>query len=173
MKKSKYTDEHIAFAVKQTETGTRAEEVCREMGVSQATLYNWKKKYGGLDHAPLLSSTPIWSPLFRLRVIRNPDRLEKSGNPADLSSRWRRKGFLFRLVHFDRWNGVEPPWRSVRVQTIEAFVFHRESLDPAGRIAMRTDGRARETIRSERGATAIIRRPRLGARAGHRRRARR
>ncbi|MES1942427.1 ISEch12 OrfA [Salinisphaera sp. T5B8] len=34
MKKSKYTDEQIAFAVKQTETGTRAEEVCRKMGIS-------------------------------------------------------------------------------------------------------------------------------------------
>ena len=49
MKKSKYTDEQIAFAVKQTETGTRSEEVCRKMGISQATLYNWKKKYGGLS----------------------------------------------------------------------------------------------------------------------------
>jgi len=49
MKKSKYTDEQIAFAVRQTETGTRAEEVCRRMGILQATLYNWKKKYGGLS----------------------------------------------------------------------------------------------------------------------------
>lgn len=49
MKKTKYTDEQIAFAVKQSETGTRAEEVCRKMGISQATLYNWKKKYGGLS----------------------------------------------------------------------------------------------------------------------------
>ena len=49
MKKLRYTNEQIAFAVKQTETGTRAEEVCRKMGISQGTLYNWKKKYGGLS----------------------------------------------------------------------------------------------------------------------------
>ena len=49
MKKSKYTDEQIAFAVKQTETGTCAKEVCRKMGISQATLYNSRKKHGGLS----------------------------------------------------------------------------------------------------------------------------
>ena len=40
MNKLKYTGEQIAFAVKQTETGTRAEEICRKMGMSQAALYN-------------------------------------------------------------------------------------------------------------------------------------
>ena len=48
MKKSKYTDEQIAFALRQGETGTRVEEICRKMGISEATYYNWKKKYGGL-----------------------------------------------------------------------------------------------------------------------------
>lgn len=48
MKKSKFTETQIAFAIKQAETGTRIEEVCRKMGVSEATFYNWKKKYGGL-----------------------------------------------------------------------------------------------------------------------------
>ena len=48
MKKTKFTDEQIAFAVRQTETGTRVGEVCRKMGISEATFYNWKKKYGGL-----------------------------------------------------------------------------------------------------------------------------
>lgn len=48
MKKSKYTDEQIAFALKQADTGTRVEEICRKMGISEATFYNWKKKYGGL-----------------------------------------------------------------------------------------------------------------------------
>lgn len=48
MKKTKYTDEQIAFALRQAETGTRVGEVCRKMGISEATFYNWKKKYGGL-----------------------------------------------------------------------------------------------------------------------------
>ena len=48
MKKSKYTDEQIAFALKQAELGTSVDEVCRKMGISDATFYNWRKKYGGL-----------------------------------------------------------------------------------------------------------------------------
>jgi len=48
MKKSKFTDQQIAFALQQAEAGTAVEEVCRKMGVSQATFYRWKKVYGGL-----------------------------------------------------------------------------------------------------------------------------
>jgi putative transposase len=53
MKKSKFTEAQIAFALKQSETGTRVEEVCRKMGISQATFFNWKKKYGGLGVSEL------------------------------------------------------------------------------------------------------------------------
>ncbi|EZE10420.1 putative transposase subunit [Escherichia coli] len=48
MKKTRYTEEQIAFALKQAETGTRVEELCRKMGISEATFYNWKKKFGGM-----------------------------------------------------------------------------------------------------------------------------
>lgn len=48
MKKTKFTEQQIAFALKQADTGTRVDEVCRKMGISEATFYNWKKKYGGL-----------------------------------------------------------------------------------------------------------------------------
>ena len=53
MKKSKFTEEQIAFALRQVETGTRVSEVCRKMGIGEATLYNWKKKYGGLGVSEL------------------------------------------------------------------------------------------------------------------------
>lgn len=43
MKKTRYTEEQIAFALKQAETGTRVGEVCRKMGIFEATFYNWKK----------------------------------------------------------------------------------------------------------------------------------
>ena len=42
MKKSKFTEAQITFALRQSETGTRVEEICRQMGVSQATFFNWK-----------------------------------------------------------------------------------------------------------------------------------
>ena len=48
MKKTRFTEEQIAFALRQAETGTRISEVCRKMGIADATFYNWKKKYGGL-----------------------------------------------------------------------------------------------------------------------------
>lgn len=53
MKKSKFSDEQIAFALKQAETGTRVEEICRKLGISEATFYNWRKKYGGLGVSEL------------------------------------------------------------------------------------------------------------------------
>ena len=48
MKKTRYTGEQIAFALKQAETGTRVEEVCRKMGISEATFSHWTKKFGGM-----------------------------------------------------------------------------------------------------------------------------
>jgi putative transposase len=48
VKKSNYTEEQIAFALKQGELGTPVEEVCRKMEISDATFYNWRKKFGGL-----------------------------------------------------------------------------------------------------------------------------
>ncbi len=53
MKKSKYTDEQIAFALKQAETGTPVAEVIRRMGISEQTFYRWKKVYGGLGAGEL------------------------------------------------------------------------------------------------------------------------
>jgi putative transposase len=53
LKKSKSTEEQIAFALRQAESGTTVGEVCRKMGISEATFYNWKKKYGGLGVSEL------------------------------------------------------------------------------------------------------------------------
>jgi putative transposase len=53
MKKSKFTESQIAFAIKQAETGVKVDEICRQMGVSQATFFNWKKKYAGLGISEL------------------------------------------------------------------------------------------------------------------------
>lgn len=48
MKKSRYTEEQITFALKQAGTGTPVAEVIRRMGVSEQTFYRWKEVYGGL-----------------------------------------------------------------------------------------------------------------------------
>ena len=48
MKKSRFTNEQIAFALRQVESGTPIEEVCRKLGISQQTFYRWKKKFAGM-----------------------------------------------------------------------------------------------------------------------------
>ncbi|SDB74902.1 putative transposase [Belnapia rosea] len=52
MKRSQYTDQQVAFALQQAEAeaeaGTAVPELCRKMGISEATFYRWKQKYGGL-----------------------------------------------------------------------------------------------------------------------------
>jgi putative transposase len=48
MKASKFTDAQKAFVIKQGDEGTPVAEVCRKAGISQATYFNWKKKYAGL-----------------------------------------------------------------------------------------------------------------------------
>lgn len=53
MKKSKFTEAQIAFALKQSEHGTPVQEVCRKIGITEATFYNWKKKYGGIGVSEL------------------------------------------------------------------------------------------------------------------------
>ena len=53
MKRSRYTEEQIAFALKQQEVGTPVEEICRKLGISDATFYKWKKKYSGLGPSEL------------------------------------------------------------------------------------------------------------------------
>lgn len=48
MRRSRFSEAQIAFVLRQGEEGTKVEEVCRKAGISQATFYKWKTKYGGL-----------------------------------------------------------------------------------------------------------------------------
>ena len=49
MKRKRYTEEQIAFALRQAESGTSVAEVVRKMGISEQTFYRWKRKYAGMD----------------------------------------------------------------------------------------------------------------------------
>jgi putative transposase len=48
MKRKRFTEEQIAFALRQEESGIAASEICRKLGVSEVTFYRWKKKFGSL-----------------------------------------------------------------------------------------------------------------------------
>ena len=49
MKKKRYTEEQIAFALRQHESGTPVAEIVRKLGIAEQTFYRWKKQYGGMD----------------------------------------------------------------------------------------------------------------------------
>jgi putative transposase len=68
MKKSKFTEEQIAYALRQAESGTPVLDVCRKLGVSEQTFYRWKKKYEGMGVAELR----------RLRQLEDENRRLKS-----------------------------------------------------------------------------------------------
>jgi putative transposase len=48
MKQKRYTDEQIAFALRQAESGTAVAEICRKLGVSEPTFYRWKEQFAGM-----------------------------------------------------------------------------------------------------------------------------
>ena len=78
MKKSKFTEEQIAFALRQQELGTSVEEVCRKMGVCQQTFYRWKKQYGGLGPGELRRLRQLEEENFRLKRMVADLSLDKA-----------------------------------------------------------------------------------------------
>jgi putative transposase len=53
LKKSRFTEQQIVYAIKQVEAGVPISELCRKYGISQQTFYRWRKKYGGLAPSEL------------------------------------------------------------------------------------------------------------------------
>ena len=51
MSKKKFSDAQVALVVRELENGARVEDICRKLGVSDATVYNWKKKFSGMGTA--------------------------------------------------------------------------------------------------------------------------
>ena len=49
MKRSRYSEEQIIRILKEAESGVKPADICRQYGMSDATLYNWKNKYGGMS----------------------------------------------------------------------------------------------------------------------------
>ncbi|MBK6625179.1 MAG: transposase [Chitinophagaceae bacterium] len=49
MKRTRFTESQIVASIKKQESGIPAKDVCRELGISDATFYNWKAKYGGME----------------------------------------------------------------------------------------------------------------------------
>lgn len=69
MKKSKFTEQQIVFALKQAETSIPVAEVCRKIGISEATLFNWKRKFSGLGTAELQRLRQLEDENSRLKQV--------------------------------------------------------------------------------------------------------
>ena len=69
MKKSRVTEEQIAFALRLAESGTPVADVCRQIGISDATFYTWKKKYAELGVSELRKLKMLEDENARLRRI--------------------------------------------------------------------------------------------------------
>ena len=69
MKKSKFTEEQIAYALRQVEGGTPRADVCRQLGVSEATFYIWKKKYAHLGVSELRQLRSLEDENARLKRV--------------------------------------------------------------------------------------------------------
>jgi putative transposase len=78
MRRSKFRDEQIAFTLRQADLGTPVAEVCRKKGVSEATYFRWKQKYGGLGP----------SELRKLRHLEEENQtLKRRSRPANAALR--------------------------------------------------------------------------------------
>ena len=69
MKKSKFTESKIISILKQQQAGISVSDICREHGISQATFFNWKSKYGGMDASNLKKMKELEAENARLKKM--------------------------------------------------------------------------------------------------------
>ena len=78
MKRSKFTEAQIAFILQQADEGTAVAEVCRKAGISDATLYNGRKKYGGMLPSEAKRLTSLDEENNRLKKLLADAKLDKA-----------------------------------------------------------------------------------------------
>ena len=86
MKKSKFSDSQIIEALKRVEGGLSVPELCRELGISSATFYKWRAKYGGLDVSMMARMKELEAENARLKKMYAEERLK-----ADILKEYRGK----------------------------------------------------------------------------------
>jgi len=78
MKKSKFTEQQIAFALRQAETGTKVKTIIRQMGITEQTFYRWKRKFGGLGPSELRKLRMLEEETRRLKKLVADLSLDKA-----------------------------------------------------------------------------------------------
>ena len=88
MKKSKYSDSQILAILKQAEAGTPVPELCREHGMSSATFYKWRSKYGGMDASLMARLKELEDENRRLKKMYAEERLNAEIVQEALQKKW-------------------------------------------------------------------------------------
>lgn len=88
MKKGHYTEEQIAFALKQAELGTPVAEVCRKLGITEQSFYRWKKKYGGMLPSDMKKLKQLEEENAKLKKLVADLSLDKAMLQDVLSKNW-------------------------------------------------------------------------------------
>ena len=88
MKRSRFTEEQIAMALRQGEVGTPVAEIIRKLGISEQTYYRWKKKYGGLGVSELRELKAIREENRRLKTLVADLSLDKTILQEVLKKKW-------------------------------------------------------------------------------------
>jgi putative transposase len=88
MRRKRYADEQIAFALRQVESGTSVEEICRKMGVSEPTFYRWKKQFAGMGVAEIRRLKQLEEENAKLKRLVADLTLDKSMLQDVLRRKW-------------------------------------------------------------------------------------
>jgi putative transposase len=88
MKKSRYSDSQIIAILKQAEAGTPATELCREHGMSDATFYKWRAKFGGMDVSMMARLKELEEENRRLKKMYAEERLKAEVLNEAITKKW-------------------------------------------------------------------------------------
>lgn len=88
MKKSRFTDSQIMDAIKRVEAGVSVPEMCRELGISSATFYKWRAKYGGMDVPMMSRMKELEAENARLRKMYVEEKLKAELRAEALEKKW-------------------------------------------------------------------------------------
>ena len=88
MKKSRFTDSQILAILKQNESGTPVSELCREHGMSDATFYKWRAKFGGMDASLMKRMKELEAENRRLKKMYAEERLKSEIRKEALEGKW-------------------------------------------------------------------------------------
>jgi putative transposase len=88
MKKSKFTDSQIMAALKKGESGVSPPDICREMGISSATFYKWRSKFGGMDTSMMSRMKELEDENRRLKKMYLEEKLKAEIVSEALAKKW-------------------------------------------------------------------------------------